>query len=82
VTRTIDQLLDQARARLRRLNPHQAAALVKDGGLLIDIRPAAQRQEEGQIPGPSSSNATCWSGAWTRPAPTGLRKCAAMTSRW
>jgi rhodanese-related sulfurtransferase len=51
VTRTIDQLLDQARARLRRLNPHQAAAVVNDGGLLVDIRPAAQRQEEGEIPG-------------------------------
>lgn len=50
MTRTIDQLLDQARARLRRLNPHQAAAALGDGGLLIDIRPAAQRQQEGQIP--------------------------------
>ena len=50
MTRTIDQLLDQARARLRRLSPHQAAAALGDGGLLIDIRPAAQRQQEGQIP--------------------------------
>lgn len=25
--------------------------MINDGGLLIDIRPAAQRQEEGQIPG-------------------------------
>jgi rhodanese-related sulfurtransferase len=50
VTRTIDQLLDQARARLERLDPHQAAAVIHDGGLLIDIRPAAQRLEEGQIP--------------------------------
>jgi rhodanese-related sulfurtransferase len=48
---TIDQLLDQARARLRRLNPDQAAAALGDGGLLIDIRSAAQRQQEGQIPG-------------------------------
>jgi rhodanese-related sulfurtransferase len=51
VTRTIDQLLDQARARLRRLDPHQPAAVIKDGALLIDIRPTAQRKEEGQIPG-------------------------------
>ena len=50
MTRTIDQLLDQARARLRRLNPDQAAAALGDGGLLIDIRPAAQRLKEGQIP--------------------------------
>lgn len=50
MTRTIDQLLDQARARLERLDPDQAAAELGDGGLLIDIRPAAQRQQEGQIP--------------------------------
>jgi hypothetical protein len=45
VTRTIDQLLDQARARLERLDAHQAAAVLGDGGLLIDIRPTAQRRE-------------------------------------
>jgi hypothetical protein len=28
VTRTIDQLLDQARARLRRLDPHRATELI------------------------------------------------------
>jgi rhodanese-related sulfurtransferase len=50
-TRTVDQLLDRARARLRRLDPRQAAAVAGDGGLLVDIRPAAQRQEEGEIPG-------------------------------
>ena len=51
MTRTIDQLLDQARARLRRLDPHQVAAVAASGGLLVDIRPAAQRAEEGEIPG-------------------------------
>ena len=25
--------------------------MINDGGLLVDIRPAAQRQEEGEIPG-------------------------------
>jgi hypothetical protein len=51
VTRTVDQLLDQARSRLRRLDPEQAAAVLEEGGLLVDIRPAAQRQEEGEVPG-------------------------------
>jgi rhodanese-related sulfurtransferase len=51
MTRIIDQLLDQARAWLRRLDPHQAAAIAASGGLLVDIRPAAQRAEEGEIPG-------------------------------
>ena len=50
MTRTIDQLLEEARARLHRLDPHQAAAVVADGGLLVDIRPAAQRQQEGEVP--------------------------------
>ena len=51
MTRTVDQLLDQARSRLRRLDPEQAAAVLEGGGLLVDIRPAAQRQEEGEVPG-------------------------------
>ena len=51
MTRTVDQLLDQARSRLRRLGPEQAAAVLEEGGLLVDIRPAAQRQEEGEVQG-------------------------------
>jgi rhodanese-related sulfurtransferase len=51
VTRTVDQLLDQARARLRRLGPQEAAAVLEEGGLLVDIRPAAQRRQEGEVPG-------------------------------
>lgn len=48
---TIDQLLSAARARLRRVGPHAAAALAADGGVLVDIRPVAQRQREGRLPG-------------------------------
>jgi rhodanese-related sulfurtransferase len=51
MTAAVDRLLDQARARLRRLGPPEAAAVVAGGGLLVDIRPAAQRQEEGDVPG-------------------------------
>jgi rhodanese-related sulfurtransferase len=51
VTRTVDQLLEEARSRLRRLDPPQAAAAVRAGALLVDIRPAAQRSEEGEVPG-------------------------------
>ena len=49
--RTIDQLLAAARDRLRRLPPEEAQATVRDGGVLVDIRPAAQRAEEGEVPG-------------------------------
>jgi rhodanese-related sulfurtransferase len=48
---TIDEMLAQARGRLTRLDPHQAAAAARDGALLVDIRPAAQRAAEGEIPG-------------------------------
>jgi rhodanese-related sulfurtransferase len=47
---TIDQMLADARARLDRLDPARAAAALRDGALLVDIRPAAQRAAEGDIP--------------------------------
>jgi rhodanese-related sulfurtransferase len=48
---TIDEMLAAARARLDRLSPHQALQESRDGALLVDIRPAAQRAAEGEIPG-------------------------------
>jgi len=51
VTRTIDDMLAEARTRLARLSPAAAAVAVRDGALLVDIRPAAQRAAEGEIPG-------------------------------
>jgi rhodanese-related sulfurtransferase len=47
--RSIDEVLAEARSRLDRVSPAQAAA--EDGALLVDIRPAAQRLAEGEIPG-------------------------------
>jgi rhodanese-related sulfurtransferase len=47
----IAQILDVARARLQRVTPEQAYAQVGTGAVLVDIRPAAQRQAEGEIPG-------------------------------
>jgi rhodanese-related sulfurtransferase len=49
--RGIDDILSDARARLRRLGPHDAFAAQRAGAVLVDIRPAAQRQREGGIPG-------------------------------
>lgn len=49
--RTIDQVLADARARLERVSPAQALAASRDGALIIDIRPAAQRAAEGEVPG-------------------------------
>ena len=49
--RSIDELLAEARSRLVRIFPEQAAARVSRGALLVDIRPAAQRAVEGEVPG-------------------------------
>jgi rhodanese-related sulfurtransferase len=50
-SRTIDQLLAEARTRLDRLGPLQASRAAREGAVLVDIRPAAQRAAEGEIPG-------------------------------
>lgn len=44
-------MLAQARSRLDRVQPPVAAALISMGALLVDIRPHAQRQSEGEVPG-------------------------------
>jgi rhodanese-related sulfurtransferase len=58
--RTISDILHAARCRLVRISPVQAAAEVAQAGhggqggpaaVLVDIRPAAQRVAEGEIPG-------------------------------
>ena len=48
--RTIDDLLAEARSRIVRVTPHEAAARVAAGAYLVDIRPAGQRQREGEVP--------------------------------
>ncbi|MET8836191.1 rhodanese-like domain-containing protein [Micromonospora sp. NPDC004540] len=47
----IDALLEQARAGLRRLTPHDAVEAVRAGALLVDTRTEAQRREQGELPG-------------------------------
>lgn len=47
----IADILAAARSRLTRLGPLETAAAVARGAVLVDIRPAAQRAEFGEIPG-------------------------------
>lgn len=47
----IDEILAAARRRLNRLDPAAAQAAMRGGALLVDIRPQAQRTEEGAVPG-------------------------------
>lgn len=47
----VDALLADARSRLDRIDAHRAFEEVRDGALLVDIRPAAQREAEGEVHG-------------------------------
>jgi rhodanese-related sulfurtransferase len=47
----VDRLVAAARQRLQRVDARRAKEIVDGGGLLIDIRPAAQRAEFGEVPG-------------------------------
>lgn len=47
----IDTILEAARARLVRLAAENLPAALDNGAVLVDIRPAAQRAHEGEVPG-------------------------------
>jgi len=49
--RRLDRLLIRARSRLARLQPQQAWDAVRNGAILVDIRPEFQRRADGEIPG-------------------------------
>jgi rhodanese-related sulfurtransferase len=51
VTATADELVARARRRISRVKPADLEALATAGGLIVDIRPVAQRAEEGELPG-------------------------------
>ncbi|MGK8523542.1 rhodanese-like domain-containing protein [Nocardia asteroides] len=46
-----EEMVERARARLERVTPEQAATWQSEGGLIVDIRPQANRTAEGEIPG-------------------------------
>ena len=49
--RSIDEVLEETRGRLHRLEPAEAAARMAAGALLVDTRPIAQRDADGEVPG-------------------------------
>jgi hypothetical protein len=49
--RSVDDMLTAARQRLTRLSACRAQQAAAAGAVLIDIRPWAQRLDEGEIPG-------------------------------
>jgi rhodanese-related sulfurtransferase len=51
VTRSADDLVAEARHRIARTRPEELEAATSSGALVVDIRPAAQRSLEGDLPG-------------------------------
>jgi rhodanese-related sulfurtransferase len=51
VTRSADDLVAEARRRIARTRPEELEAATSSGALVVDIRPAAQRSLEGDLPG-------------------------------
>lgn len=48
---SVEELLADARARLRRVSVEEAHSAAQDGVLLVDIRSDSQRARDGVIPG-------------------------------
>jgi rhodanese-related sulfurtransferase len=51
VSPSADDLVARARQHIDRTEPEELASIASDGGLVVDIRPAAQRASEGELPG-------------------------------
>jgi rhodanese-related sulfurtransferase len=49
--KTIDELLTEARGRIDRVSPEDAAAEMREGALIVDIRSETQRGRDGIVPG-------------------------------
>ncbi|MCE3554046.1 sulfurtransferase [Pseudonocardia sp. RS11V-5] len=49
MSRSIADVLAEARARLKRVDPQEAAGLLERGARLVDTRPQWQRDEEGSF---------------------------------
>ena len=47
----LDELLEQTRARLDRVDPERAAREMEEGAVLVDVRSESQRERDGVVPG-------------------------------
>lgn len=50
-SRTLDEVLSEARARLERVQPKDLRAAMDAGALVVDVRDSAQRHAQGELPG-------------------------------
>ena len=49
--KTVEKLLAEARADLRRLEPAEAGSALASGAVIVDIRAESQRERDGVVPG-------------------------------
>ena len=77
---TIDELLDAARRRLRRLEPQQARDATAAGAILIDIRADHQRERDGVIPDAHFVPRNVLDGASTRHPGTAIHRSATAST--
>ncbi|WP_433394347.1 rhodanese-like domain-containing protein [Micromonospora sp. KLBMP9576] len=83
----VDALLEQARAGVCRLTPHQTVEAVRTGALLIDTRTDGQRREQGDLPGAIVVDRTVleWrldpASAWRIPEATGYDQRVVVVCR-
>ncbi|MFE9691287.1 rhodanese-like domain-containing protein [Micromonospora sp. NPDC005806] len=83
----VDALLEQARAGLRRLTPHQTVEAVRNGALLVDTRTEGQRREQGELPGAIVIDRTVleWrldpASGWRIPEATGYDRMVVVVCR-
>ncbi|WP_428967150.1 rhodanese-like domain-containing protein [Micromonospora fluostatini] len=83
----VDALLEQARAGVRRLTPHQTVEAVRAGALLVDTRTDVQRRAQGNLPGAIVIDRTVleWrldpASAWCIPEATGYDRRIVVACR-
>ena len=51
MSRRVEDVLEEARTRIGRVRPPNLEQIIAAGGLVVDIRPEAQRHDEGALPG-------------------------------
>ena len=51
MSRRVDDVLEEARTRIGRVDPADLDQVLATGGLVVDIRPESQRHDEGALPG-------------------------------
>ena len=51
MSRRVDDILEEARTRIGRVDPADLDQVVTTGGLVVDIRPESQRHDVGALPG-------------------------------